>query len=135
MARIDNWQIGLTAFLEEFSCREFVWGKSDCMQLALGAVKAVTGQAPYPGAKGYRTEKGALKVLKRHGFDDAEQALAAAFDEVPVSMTGRGDIGVVDSDEGPAAVVCVGVHFVCMAPKNGFINIPRASVRRAFRVE
>lgn len=132
--RVKNWQTRLIETLEGFSGVGFKWGTADCMQLALACSEAMTGIVTYPNAHGYKTERGALRVLKKHGFDNCEQAIEAAFDEKPVIMAGRGDIGIIDTPEGPAALVCVGNQFVGISPDSGFIYLPRAMVRRAFEV-
>lgn len=133
--RVENWQTAFVEVLEHYARQSFGWGTADCMQLALANVAAVTGTTPYPKAKGYKTEKGALRVLKRHGFDTPEQAIEAAFDEIHVAAAGRADLGVFDAETGVAVVVCTGVCFVGLAPDSGYIEIRRAAVRRAFRVE
>lgn len=52
----------------------------------------------YPDAIGYKTEAGAGKKLRQHGFANVKEAFAAKFSEIPVALAQRGDIGVIDRD-------------------------------------
>jgi hypothetical protein len=134
VTRKKDWPERLVAFIEAAEAQPFVWGKTDCMQFALGAVEAMTGENPYPKATGYGTRAGAMRCLKCHGFASVVEALAAKFEMVAPAMARRGDLGIVMEEESPAAAVCDGLFFVGKTPR-GNIRVPRSLVIQAFRVD
>lgn len=100
--RLSNWEAALSAYLEANRAASLDWEAMDCGKFAAGAVNAMTGQNFLPGE--YKTERGALRVLKRDGFDTLADFMDAKFSAVPNALARRGDIVMADGCLG----VCVG---------------------------
>lgn len=133
MPRREDWPERLIAEIERHSHMPFEHGTSDCFIFPMDCVEVMTGEDPWAGQRGYRTEKGAAGKLRRHAFYNVGDAFAAKFSEIPPAMAQRGDIGVVDSDKGPAGVVFMD-NVVIGKGENGIQRQPRAMAKRAFRV-
>jgi hypothetical protein len=135
MTRLPDWPDRLIAAIERHESLVFSYGTSDCMQLAMDCAQAVTAKHPYPKARRYRTKRGAAACLKRHGFGNIIEALAAAYLEIAPSLARRGDIGIAFEGNMPCAVVCEGLLFAGKPPGTvGLVRVPRARVERAFAV-
>jgi hypothetical protein len=135
MTRLPDWPDRLITTLEHHELLVFAYGVSDCMQLAMDCAEAITGRHPYPKAKRYTTKRRAASCLKRHGFGNIIEALAAAYPEIAPSLARRGDIGVAYDGNLPCAVVCEGLLFVGKPPGSvGLVRVTRARVERAFAV-
>lgn len=134
MTRREDWPERLVEAIERHAALPFGWGSSDCFLLPMDCVRAMTDAEPWPEVRGqYASETGAAKQLRRRGFADMAEAFASAFPEIPPSLAGRGDIGIVDSPRGLAGVVFIDTGVVGKA-EAGIRRLPRAHVLRAFKV-
>lgn len=109
-----------------------MWG-ADCWRLVMDTVEAVSGERLYADLPAYSSAMGAARLLKERGFDSVGDALAAVLSEVPPALAQRGDVGVVEDRGGEAGVVVIGADVLGMAPA-GLARVPRARLKRAFRV-
>lgn len=144
MARLPDWEQRLLAWLEQCDPLPYRWGAHDCCTFAAGAVQAQTGLDFYaPFAGGYSTERGALRALKRQGFED----LFGPFDAALGARTApllcqRGDIvsdgkgvGVMWNRAGPCGL------FVGAAPDDGaafeigLVIVPVAQLQWGWRLD
>lgn len=134
MRRLPGWQPRLRAYLANVQREPFQYGRLDCGLFAAGAVAAMTGMDPARKWRGrYSTFKGALRALRKDGFDDQVAVARALFQEIPVLTAREGDWAVVDGDGGPALGVVVGAQIAVMMPAGlGFQDLTTA--RTAFRV-
>ncbi|WPE19968.1 DUF6950 family protein [Shinella zoogloeoides] len=110
------------------------FGISDCFVIADDSVEAVTGRRMFPDARGYTTPAGAAKQLRRHGFASLREAFASKFQEVPVLMAQRGDIGVYDNDGEISGGVFTAVGFMTRGAEE-IVFLPPSAALAAFRVE
>lgn len=138
MKKRPDWKPRLRAYLAETADVPFDHdGKAgiDCGAFAGGAVEAMTGTNPHKAVAGkYKTMKGALRALKRLGYDDHVAYAAALLTELDNPMFAQfGDIAVVDSPDGPALGVVTGPHIEVRAP-HGRGLVPLTDAVRAFRV-
>lgn len=134
MTRREDWPERLIAAIEHHAALPFGWGSSDCFLLPMDVVLAMTDAEPWPDVRGaYASEAGAARQLRRRGFATLVEAFAAAFPEIPPSLAGRGDIGVVDSPRGLAGVVFMDTGVIGKA-EAGIRRLPRSLVLRAFKV-
>jgi hypothetical protein len=144
MSRKPGWEERLFEVVADHSRRPFSWGGmdggSDCHMMAMDAVKAVTGTDPYAEERGrYTTRIGALRRFTARGFRWLGDAYADVLQEVPPALAQRGDIGLVQIDDGrgrlvDAAVVILPPHAHGKS-ETGAIRVPVNLVTRAFRVE
>ena len=87
-------------------------GQHDCCLWACDVVQAVCGYDAAHGLRGaYATEAEAQALIDVHG---GLHALAAArFGiEIAPELATAGDVGLIDTDRGPALVACVGGHWL-----------------------
>lgn len=136
--RREDWPERLIETIGRHDRLPFGWGSSDCYLLPIDCVLAMTGAEPWPDVRGtYASEQGAAKQMRSRGFADLGEAFASAFAEIPVSLAGRGDLGLVAVPEGSGLAGIVFVDTAAIgkhADRPGNIRVPRASVMRAFRV-
>lgn len=137
-SRYPDWRIHLEAYLHDVWREPFVYGQHDCGLFAAGAVKAMTGQdfaEEYRG--GYKTLAGALRRLKRKGFDSHADLAASLFEEIHPSAAQVGDLAAVKvSDAGHYALgVVQGARVYVLRPDQlGLGTVDLLDAERAFRV-
>jgi hypothetical protein len=106
--------------------RPFEWGVADCCTSASDAFLALHGVDPMAPLRGrYRTERGArVHIARRGGFLAMAEALAA---EAGLSggNGGPGEIGVVETPEGPALAISTGSAWLAKSPR-GLVSTPGA---------
>lgn len=135
MSRISGWEKRLNAVVAKHQALPSEWGGSDCYIIPDDAVEALTGSVMYPEARGYRTEAGAAKALRRHGFINVREALAAKFEEIPSALAQRGDIGVIERNGVFSGGVFTVAGFMTRAHGGPVEFIPASAVTAGFRVE
>ncbi len=99
MARLDNWQNNLSAFIEERRNEPFDFANWNCMFWVYGCVEAITGQDYLEAYRGqFKTEKGAMKQLKKlDKVSSSQELIEKHFGEPkPVAFARMGDIVLVD---------------------------------------
>lgn len=67
----------LRIFIDQRRFDAFEWGRRDCCLTVADAVQAMTGQDFARDLRGYKTEKGAIKRLRKAGFARVRDVLAA----------------------------------------------------------
>ena len=139
MTRFEDWETRLAEALADMSAPQ--WGKNDCAMRAFGAIAAITGVdigEPWRGQ--YSTEFGALRQIVEFGCTDMEgvaEKLAGqhGLEEVPVLTAQRGDLVLVDSDQGPAlGIVGLDGWWVIVAGADAVVRVPLRACRRAWRI-
>lgn len=138
LKRVPRWRAAFDVACDRMRLEPFAWGVNDCaVGLACNMVLALTGVdvgAAYRGR--YTTRVGALRVLRREGFETLGDLTASLLPEWPhPSMARIGDIVTVPtgSEFGDALGVINGERvFVLM--DNGFGTVDRAVASRAFKV-
>lgn len=132
--RVKGWERKLIDAVEVHTEQKFEWGVSDCITLVSDVALAITGEDPMGASRGrYKTEKGATKVLKKLGYDNVAEALAASFPEIPPASAKRGDCGVVEVDGVMSSVVVMGSHLVGKSVNGAILTSP-TRLTRAFKV-
>lgn len=131
--RNPNWQIELGKTITAAAKRPFLWGEHDCCLFAADCARVVCGIDPAEKYRGtYSTEQGARKALLRN-HRSIEGAIAAYFKEVPVAFAQRGDLVVVDTEQGRVAGVVWGTGVWVTTPDG--VRCIREKPARAWRVE
>lgn len=142
MQRIPGWEQALVAWLQACAREPFSWGRHDCCSFAARAVEVQTGSdfyAPFEGA--YRTAAGALKALKRQGYDDLFGPFDMALGErVAPLLLCRGDvvtdgerIGIVWYQAGACALF-VGGETADIGAEIGLVDKPLSRMAFGWRV-
>lgn len=132
--RHPDWENRLNDVVAKHQVLPAVWGVSDCYVIPDDAVEAVIGERMYPNARSYKTEAGAGKQLRRHGFGNVAEALAAKFEEIPRVLAQRGDIGVIERDGQFSGGVFTSIGFLTRAHGHDVQFLPASVVTRAFKV-
>lgn len=132
--RLKGWETRLKLVIEKHMALPLQWGVSDCYIIVDDAVQALTGDCLYSGATKYKTEKGAAKILAKHGFRTVHDALAGALDQIPVSMAQRGDVGVVYQQNGDVSGGVFTPQGFMSKSQFGVEFLPLSSVYAAYRV-
>lgn len=135
----------MAAAVEAARTVPFAWGTFDCWLAAADLVAATTGTDPAAWCRGrYRTARGALGVLRRHGGGTLAAMLTTIFgDPVARSFARRGDLVLVplpadvagggfDDAVGTAGLDGVSVHVA--APGHGLTRLPLRVAGRAWQV-
>jgi hypothetical protein len=134
MKRIERWETRLHEAIDLHSDAKFELGVSDCFIMVMDALLAVTGEDPYPEYRGqYTTPQGYYKHLKKRGFNDITEAIDAILPPVAVALAQRGDIGYLDTDDGPCLGVFVGGGCIFKL-EQGATLLPITSVSGAWHV-
>ena len=113
MARLDGWEAGLNAAIDEARGWKYDLGKRDCFRLVCNVVKALTGEDRWSEVRGYKTRRQALARIAVYGktFEDAGDGFFRG-PRIPWAMAQRGDIVAFATVDGQKHLgVCVGATF------------------------
>lgn len=137
MARSSQWRRKFEAVIDDIKSRPFSWEDNECATGLVGrVVKAVTDQdlaAEYRGT--FKDAAGALRVMKKAGFDDLADMVGSILPEIHPSQAKIGDIAAIkmDSPFGHALGVVNGERvFVLMEGGIGTVDLLECG--RAFKV-
>lgn len=131
--RVSNWEILLFNYIEESKDIIFEWGVHDCATWVSDWRQIATGQDAAQAWRGkYRTERGALRQIKRAGFDTMPEWVDSILGDRLASplMAQRGDIALVQD-----ALGIVTGHVVVALSPNGIVNIPLEDSQASWRVD
>lgn len=136
LVRHQSWPLLLEETIDRFRLMKFTWGVADCCLFAAECVKATTGvdfAVPYRGR--YRSKRGAYKAMKRvAGGGVTEVASHALGKPLPTTMLARrGDVVLVNTEEGPALGICVGAKCAYLGPA-GLVFLGLDVAQAAWRV-
>lgn len=140
--RTGDWERTLAAYLEECEARPHAYGQHDCLLFAAGAEFAMTGHDPAAEIRGrYRSQAGAVRVLRERGYASLVEAIDAHKREVPIGFARRGDWALHDGSVGVVAgKVALFVGALRQAQDGreqeipGLVRVPRAEWQKAWRV-
>lgn len=128
--RRADWQHRLAEYLCRAGQEPFAWGTHDCCCFAAGAVEAMTGRDAMKGFRGYRTRRGAARVLRTRGAGTLDATLEMLFGPpVPPAQGRRGDLAYAHS--------CVGVihgRVAFFLDEGGYRMVPLRGIEKVFRV-
>lgn len=91
--RVDGWESRLAGYLEQARHQPFAWGENDCALWSARWVRTATGRDFLPDWRGrYSTRLGAVRLMKRRGYDGVEDIADAVLPPVPPQFARRGDL-------------------------------------------
>lgn len=128
MRRAD-WLARLTATVEAWRDRPFRYGESDCVRFAADCVEAVTGRrhdTPYHNARE------AIRLILNAG--GLVPLVSSRLGPPHEGRPRRGDVCLVDCDEGPGLGVSLGTSIAVPADR-GLGFHPVSAARRHWRIE
>ncbi len=133
--RREDWPERLLAFVESRRETPFAWGGNDCALFIADAALAMTDHdfaAPFRGR--YKTARGAIKELRRNGFEDLAGYLTQALGEpIAPTLARRGDVVMFEAVDGSALGVVLGQQAAAAGPE-GVTWIPGPRWQQAWRV-
>lgn len=128
--RHHDWEKRLVAITEAHLNMPMVWGRSDCILTAADAVEAVLGDDPAKDIRGkYKSKTAAYRLIKQRGFKSVAEALSSQFEEIPVALAQRGDLGVYEKTAG---YFCE--YGFAVKGEDGLRFLPRTMAEKAFKV-
>lgn len=134
VARVEKWDVNLTRYLNACRKRARVYGDSDCVMYAAGAVEAQTGEDFAAEHRGkYSDLDGARAYMAAHGWDDVDAVCDAYLERVDVRARRRGDILAFEGVAGKSLGVCIGQHAMVLTPE-GATYYPSSRAFAAWRV-
>jgi hypothetical protein len=103
IARRDDWDVRLYAYLDTAMATRFEWGQFDCALFACDCVREMTGvDMAREFRETYASAKGAAKIMKTYGgtLMGLANAFAKRFElaQVSRSYAQRGDVVLVPSN-------------------------------------
>ncbi|MGQ8367144.1 DUF6950 family protein [Glaciecola sp. 1036] len=135
--RKKDWFKRLINYVQTHIQTPFKYGEFDCCLFACDAVIEMTGKDPAIRYRGkYSTKRGALKALKSIGGGSIESAFTKMFGDMDVPLSAmRGDVVLVETEQGPAAAVYLGANNVAAASEAGVIYLPFSSIQGVWHID
>lgn len=138
LRRYDDWPERLADWLGEHRARPFAWGSWDCALAACDWVRVATGVDLARGLRGYKTARGAAGAMRRFaggGLVEVAEAVAArhGIAEVAPGYAQRGDLALLDTEQGPALGVVIETGIVRPGAA-GLVRERRRAAVRAWRI-
>ena len=143
MNRFPDWPERLQRFLERRQEQRFKWGVQDCALFACDAVVEMTGVDLAADFRGqYSTAhsaRRAIKIFAHGGLADVAEKVAGKHHiaEVEVALAQRGDIALVEMEEGdpfPYALVVVMIGHLVGPAHRGVERLPLSRIRRVWAI-
>lgn len=129
--RFRDWQSRIAEFVASRERAPFVWGSNDCALFACDAIAAISGHDPAADVRGYKTERGAARVIKRLG--GMRQIGASRFGAPIRPLQAQiGDVGLVDVEGRESFALCGGACWLAPGP-HGLQRLGSSSVVLAWR--
>lgn len=128
--KFQDWEKRLNSHLQNVP--PFAWGTNDCCQFTLGRWCELCTGINYFASYKYKTEIGALKILKKHGGVDGLASLHLGEPKSP-AMAKRGDIVSFTHDQGDALGICLGNKIAAIGA-NGLLFVPIRLANNAWSV-
>lgn len=98
----------MSATLLKFGEKPFAYGQHDCVRLVAAHIREMGHKVSLLKGGAYKSEFGAVKALKRAGFDTLEAAIDSRFDRIAPASAVTGDIiGLQSSGDWPALTIAL----------------------------
>lgn len=134
MQRLPDWRSRLHVTIAGVETQPFEYGKNDCALFGASIVFALTGTDPAEAFRGrYKTKLGGVRAIRKAGFKDQLDFLEKTFAEIHPAFAQVGDLGLVDTADGPAVVAILGPLAAGVGPE-GLTRFEVSKITKAFRV-
>lgn len=133
LQRLADWQPRLVVLANEWRCRPYAYGVTDCGRFMLDAVAAVTGVDLLPGVAWPRGWLGVAKFMIANGWDSVEATMTDLLPPMDVRSARPGD--VVSFERGGELHLAVRVGDTALSPGlDGLVAFGPATWLRAWEV-
>lgn len=93
------------AALDAFQGQSLVWGKRDCLKLAVGHLRSLGHQIGLAKAGSYKTALGARRALRKAGYRSLIEAVdSRGLERIAPAAMVAGDLAALPGDNGFAAL-------------------------------
>jgi len=134
--RFDDWPQRMEAAIRARRDLPLDWGVHDCATFASDVIQAMTGEdffAPFRGR--YTTALGAVRAIRRAGFDTLADFAAANAPAVPVAFARRGDLLFYPTGAGGiGSLAIVESNIAYAAGVTRLDRLPAADAVAAYRI-
>lgn len=131
--RHADWPQILAQQIEDARSRPFKWGTADCALFVADVVLAMTGTDYATDLRGYTDQAGALDRIRDAG--SLEAVVSGLLGEPwPVNAIGRGDVVLIDTEDGEALGICIGTA-CAFAGMTGLQFLSRTAIRVGWRID
>lgn len=131
-----RYQAEIIRYATELASKPMRYGEDDCLLFVANIDRAVTGNDPAFGVRArYRTKRGAARVMGRGGVATMAERVAArcGWREIKPAKARAGDRGLIDTPNGPSAVIFSGAFWFGRADV-GVVALSTAAVTRAWAI-
>lgn len=119
-----NWPTIIAKEITKHKSTPFVWGESDCCLVVADIVKAFSDIDIAEGLRGkYKTAKGSLMALKRHGEGDIASTVDRTLNRKPRHESTRGDVVLVKTEAGESLGLLFNTRVWAMS-QEGLVDLP-----------
>lgn len=134
VARLENWPMELSSFLQEKQNEPFAWGRNDCLTFVAQALFCITGNDYYYEYSGYDSEQGAKEILESHGgiIKIIEKHFGRGTSNT--LKAGRGDIAIVKCPDLMAGIVDDSGRYIALVTHEGLRRFPLEKAIKVWRV-
>jgi len=113
--RHRDWQSRLAGFVASRESVPFKWGSHDCALFVCDGIEAISGHDPAAKYRGYTTEIGAARVVKRlGGMRGVGNTIFGQ--EIHPMQAQVGDVGLVDVEGRESFALCGGPFWLSPGP-------------------
>lgn len=95
MVRIEGWERRLSEYIKESRSTVFQWGVNDCVLFAVKGAEKITGINTYQEYLGYKSKRGADKIIKEAGGFEALITKHYGESHRNIMKARRGDLAMV----------------------------------------
>lgn len=142
MKRLPGWEIRLEQIMRRGRTSPFKWGVHDCCLFAADCVWAMTGYDPGDWFRGrYKNEQEAFVALRQYTNGEGVEkmmeilALNIGWQDIEPAFAQRGDVSLVELDDGPGLGVIDGEGMIAYAARpSGLGLLPVDFGTRAWRI-
>lgn len=134
--RLEGWEERLIAVMEAWRDRPFDWSGANCGHPVADAYIAMHGELPEGVAELVAAVSSRLtlaKALKAKGVASLGDLIALYANEIPPSMAQRGDIAVIETDEGDGLAIMMNGQAQGRDPE-GVVRFDPPMIKRAFAI-
>ena len=129
--RYRDWQSRIADLVASKESHPFEWGKQDCALFVCDAILAISGHDPAADVRGYKTDRGAARVVNRLGGMRAIGNTRFGAEIHPMQAQ-VGDVGLIEIDGRESFVLCGGAHWIGPGP-DGLVRMDIGTALMAWR--